>query len=307
MNEFKKRVFETIRIDFAKYLDLKDRVNTTETKKRYMDDLDDYIGKYLINRAMLEEYCDVFNKLDIHGFLKNRKSSTAKYALGNLLQFYHFNKKITDSDYLDIQNELKKHKSIKIYEADFLTEADINYVFNKLFVHETSKNEEYVLLKVIIVLSHQFMFEQKHIMNLKWEGIDFQSGVIRNPRSYDDSLVSEWMNMDEQTFNTLKSYGKLYISTHGSIKPNSYFLEHKRDNINAINNILGIINDRAIFYNHISTRVGIQKLIRSKILIDLEQTSGAALMNYYRIFGCKKDTQLNTSIKEYLARDKSKM
>jgi hypothetical protein len=101
MEDFKGYIFNSIRTDFSKYLDFKDRANTTDTKKRYNDDLEVYIEEHLKYRTLVGDYTDIFNKSDIKAFLTSRKSATAKYALSNLLSFYHFNKRISDSFFLE--------------------------------------------------------------------------------------------------------------------------------------------------------------------------------------------------------------
>lgn len=80
-----------------------------------------------------------------------------------------------------------------------------------------------------------------------------------------------------------------------------------RNDKNSINNLLGILNNRQKNSLQISSKVNLQKMIRSRILLDLMNSEGKSLINFYKIFGVTKDTQLTTAIKEYLVLEKSKM
>lgn len=301
MNTFKANVFESIRTDFYKYLDLKDRANTTITKKRYMDDLEVYIKDHLTDRTMLESYIEIFNKSDLKGFLTTRKSITAKYAISNLLQFYHFNKKINDTEYLDIKNELKKYKSTKKDNMDFLTSEDFTFIFgSRINYKKESEHETIQLLRLIMALSYNCMFEQNHIFEIMWSDIDLSKKIIKNKRAIEQQVISDWIEIEDYTYNLLCPY---QVST----KNRDYLFANLKTDKNSINNLLRILNNRVKNSNNISTRVNLQKIIRSRILIDLIKSDGKDLMKFYKIFGLIKDTQLNTAIKEYLILENSKM
>lgn len=304
MEDFKGYIFNSIRTDFTKYLDFKDRANTTDTKKRYNDDLEVYIEEHLKYRTLVEDYTDIFNKSDIKAFLTSRKSATAKYALSNLLSFYHFNERISDSFFLEIKNELKKYKAKKPQDMEVLSENDFKFLFNSALELEENDKErtEKIILKLILLFSYNYLFEQRHLFNLRWEDIDLKNRTIKNARYNITDL-----NLDKFEMNT-EIYG-LVISVYEILgkEDNEYIFESMKHDKNSINNLLGILNGRQKNYLKISSTVNLQKVIRSRILLDLINSEGKSLINFYKIFGLTKDTQLTTAIKEYLVLEKSRM
>nr|WP_154958440.1 hypothetical protein [Paenibacillus xylanexedens] len=304
MEDFKGYIFNSIRTDFSKYLDFKDRANTTDTKKRYNDDLEVYIEEHLKYRTLVEDYTDIFNKSDIKAFLTSRKSATAKYALSNLLSFYHFNERISDSFFLEIKNELKKYKAKKPQDMEFLSENDFKFLFNSALEIEENDQErtEKKILKLILLFSYNFLFEQRHLFNLQWGDIDLKNRTIKNARYNIKDL-----NLDKFEMNT--EIYELVTSVYGILgrKDNEYIFESMKHDKNAINNLLGILNGRQKNFLKISSTVNLQKVIRSRIVLDLINSEGKSLINFYKIFGLTKDTQLTTAIKEYLALEKSRM
>lgn len=304
MEDFKGYIFNSIRTDFTKYLDFKDRANTTDTKKRYNDDLEVYIEEHLKYRTLVEDYTDIFNKSDIKAFLTSRKSATAKYALSNLLSFYHFNERISDSFFLEIKNELKKYKAKKPKDMEFLSENDFKFLFSSALELEENDNErtEKIILKLLLLFSYNYLFEQRHLFNLRWGDIDLKNRTIKNVRYNISDL-----NLDKFEMNT-EIYG-LVISVYEILgkEDNEYIFESMKHDKNSINNLLGILNGRQKNYLKISSTVNLQKVIRSRILLDLINSEGKSLINFYKIFGLIKDTQLTTAIKEYLVLEKSRM
>ncbi|WP_106766276.1 hypothetical protein [Paenibacillus faecalis] len=304
MGNFKSYIFNSIRTDFSKYLDFKDRANTTDTKKRYYDDLEVYIEDHLKSRILVEDYTDIFNKSDIKAFLTSRKSATAKYALSNLLSFYHYNERVSDSFFLEIKNELKKYKEKKPQDMDFLSENDFKFLFSSALELEENDQEkmEKQLLKLILLFSYNYLFEQRHLFNLQWGDIDLQNRTIKNARYQITELNQEKFDMSNEIY-------ELVISLYGmSEKEDSeYIFESMRHNKNSINNLLGILNGRQKIFLKLSSTVNLQKVIRSRILLDLINSEGKSLIYFYKIFGLTKDTQLITAIKEYLVLEKSRM
>lgn len=305
MDNFRENVYKTIRADFANHLDLKDRANTTETKKRYLDDLEFYINNHLARITIFDDYPIVFDKDAIKAFLTSRKSTTAKYALSNLLNYFHFNRRISDSYFLEINNELRKYK-INKGTTDFLTKEDIKFIFGSRINYKRDKEQELLLtLQLILSLSYHCMFEQNHIYELKWKDVNLLDRTIQNSRSINDPFISKKISLDENTYNLLGAYSN--IKNTGIHNPDEYMFVHLRENKNSINNVLGILNHRKHNYSNLTTRVNLQKVIRTRVLIDLIDSDGKELMNFYKIMGLKKDTQLNSAIKEYLVLINSKI
>lgn len=282
----------------------KDRANTTDTKKRYIDDLEVYIEEHLKFRTLIEDYTDIFNKSDIRAFLTSRKSTTNKYALSNLLSFYHYNERINDSFFLEIKNELKKYKVKKPKDMDFLSGNDFKFIFDSALESEEYDQEktEKQLLKLILLLSYNYMFEQRHLFNLLWDDIDIQNRTIRNPRYNAAELNQDKFELNNEVYELLLSLYEMSNKIESK-----YIFENMRNDKNSINNLLGILNNRQKNSLQISSKVNLQKMIRSRILLDLMNSEGKSLINFYKIFGVTKDTQLTTAIKEYLVLEKSKM
>ncbi|GBG07954.1 hypothetical protein PAT3040_02519 [Paenibacillus agaridevorans] len=304
MEQTKIHIINSIKTDFSKYLDFKDRANTTDTKKRYIDDLEVYIDEHLELRSLVEDYTDIFNKSDIKAFLTLRKSATAKFALSNLLSFYHYNKRVSDSFYLEIKNELKKYRAKKLKDMDFLSDKDFEFLFSSALDSEEYEIEksDIQLLRLILLITYNYTYEQTHIFNLKWGDIDLSNKTIRNLRFNKAGLNQEKFEINEEIY-------ELIVSLFGlsKKKESEYVFENLKHNKNSINNLLGILNGRQKNHLKLSSKVNLQKIIRSRILSDLIKSEGKALINFYKIFGLTKNTQLTTAIKEYLVLEKSKM
>jgi integrase len=187
---------------------------------------------------------------------------------------------------------------------EFLSENDFKFLFNSALEIEENDQErtEKKILKLILLFSYNFLFEQRHLFNLQWGDIDLKNRTIKNSRYNIKDL-----NLDEFEMNT--EIYELVTSVYGILgrKDNEYIFESMKHDKNAINNLLGILNGRQKNFLKISSTVNLQKVIRSRIVLDLINSEGKSLINFYKIFGLTKDTQLTTAIKEYLALEKSRM
>jgi hypothetical protein len=111
-------------------------------------------------------------------------------------------------------------------------------------------------------------------------------------------LVIRNLPLGERTYGLLLAYQEL--EGRGAIPPDAYLFARYREDRNSINAMMGILMQRKQNSAHLTTRVNLQKVIRSRIFLDLIASEGRDLMLFYSIMGLKKDTQLTSAIQEYL-------
>lgn len=300
-------VWSTITNDFLVFLQLRNKGISEETRKHYLGDLKYYITNYFERSMLFESYNDLFDKLKISSYLKSRKGATAKAALSNLLEFYLHTKRISPSDYLDIKKEIKSYVITGNDELDFMSIEDIKFIFSKSveFRFHDRDEEARIIAPLIWSLAYYALFEQKHIQSLSWRDIDLDKKIIRNIRSKSDSLVEDWIALDETTISALQEY----LDYFGNKVKKSASLIHiagKPASNVGINKMLSILNGRVENSTKLSTNVNIQKLNRSRILHDLQASNGGSLMFYFRVLGNIRNKQLENAVNEYLLQVRSK-
>lgn len=300
-------VWSTITNDFLIFLQLRNKGISEETRAHYLRDLKYYISNYFEGSMLFDSYNDLFDKLKISSYLQNRKGATAKAALSNLLEFYLHTRRISPSDYLEIKKEIKSYVITGNDDLDFLSIDDIKFIFSKSveFRFYDRDEEARIIAPLIWSLAYYQLFEQKHIQSLSWEDINLDKKIIRNIRSKNDSLVEDWISLDETTISALQ----VYLDYFGNKVKKSTFLIYisgKPANNVGINKMLAILNNRVENSRKLSTSVNIQKLNRSRILHDLQASNGENLMFYFRVLGNKRNKQLENAINEYLLQVRSK-
>lgn len=297
----------SIRQDFIRYLSLKNSKLSERTKARYISDIDYYIENYIDGDVMVNNYFDFFNKYKIEDYLVNRKSSTSRAALSNLLKFYHNKKRITSDEFLEINEILKSAQKKTQFEYDFINNAVIQGILNNSINYrfpERDQNNK-ILLPLICALSYNFLFEQDHLMKLKWLDINLEQRKIRNLRSVNDEHVKKWIVIDETTYEIIVRYKN---SFYDKPKLTDYFLiiNGTKADTNSINGVLGVLK-RQENMERIGTTVDLQKLIRSKIYNALVESQGTELINYFHLVGLTKATQLEAALRKYIFELNSKM
>ncbi|MCM3342035.1 hypothetical protein M3650_26275 [Paenibacillus sp. MER TA 81-3] len=303
MSDFMTRLFKSIDNDFINYLNLKDKEITEETKTRYIDDLQFYKNRCIVPKhIIIEEYKDLFNSYALKDYHNNRKTSTARFAITNLLEFYFKIGRVSPKDYLDIRNELKKYQSKKTDVSDFLTKDDLTFILSSKFRYSTRRTEEErFLAPLILQLIYYTLFEQNHISQIKWRDIDLVNRKIRNIRSDEDNYCIKWIPLNEDVISLIESYKQFLIKKHNEIVQDDYFIYISQSPANnkSLNRIINLLNDTKDNYEKLSGRVNVQKMIRSRILHGLLDTDGRQLIDFYEIVGLSKETQIVTAIKEY--------
>ncbi|MEK5027655.1 hypothetical protein [Paenibacillus sp. FSL M7-1046] len=306
--DFRQKLFESVSNDFINYLEMKERSTSYETKKRYLDDLNFYIQNCINSKVLIEDYKDFFSKYSLKSYHKLRSSATARYAVTNLLDFYFIVGRIKPQDYIEIKNELKQYQSKKQEPLDFLIKDDLNFLLD--FNYQYSKRrafEDSLLTPMIISLSYSALFEQNHLAKLKWSDFDIKLKRIRNIRFDTDPLVNEWIELNEKFYEVCEKYYNYRISNEIIEKSDNMISINGQsaDNL-SINKLLNVLNDNKSNSLFLSTRVNTQKIIRSRILNDLLETKGKGLIDFYKIIGFNKDTQITSATKEYIMRENSK-
>ncbi|WP_175400667.1 hypothetical protein, partial [Paenibacillus sp. KS1] len=259
--------------------------------------------------TVFDEYKDYFNKFALKHFHDRRKTATARYAISNLVEFFKVIEKLSATEYLNIKNELKNFQNIKEDANDFLIKEDIDYLLS--FQYEFGKKrgiEDQLVAPLIIALSYYMLFEQSHISNLHISDVDLLNSKIKNIRVLHDNIVKEWMPINSTVIELIKRYLD-YRRQLGVLKDddNLIILNGQKLNNRSINDVLNIFNDTKGNTDRLSSRVNLQKIIRTRILFDLVETKGHSLIDFYSIIGFNKDTQLRSATKEYLVRANSEM
>lgn len=213
------------------------------------------------------------------------------------------------TDYLNIKNELDNYQTTTENTKDFFNKDDIDYLLS--FQYEYGKKrgiEAQLVAPLIIALSYYLLFEQMHISNLQIADVDLLNSRIKNPRASSNIFVKQWIPLNDTVIELLRRYLD-YRSQFSLLKDNDKLIVlngQKLDN-RSINEVLNIFNDTKGNTNRLSTRVNLQKIIRTRILFDLEETNGHSLIDFFLLIGLKKNTQLKTAIEEYLMRTITKI
>ncbi|NGP59058.1 hypothetical protein FLT15_12025 [Paenibacillus thiaminolyticus] len=300
--------FESIiKNDFTGFLN--DREISEDTKSRYISDLEYYFNNCISSLTVFDEYKDYFNKFALKNYHERRKTATARYAISNLVEYFKVIDKLNATEYLNIKNELKKYQKIKQDVNDFLNRDDIDYLL--AFQYKFGKKrsvEDKLVAPLIIALSYYALFEQTHISNLQIKHLDLLNSRIKNIRLLHDNFVQEWIPINDTMVELIKRYLE-YRRQFGVLKDDDSMivLNGQKPTNRSINDVLNIFNDTKGNTDRLSARVNLQKIIRTRILLDLIKTNGQSLINFYSVIGFNKDTQILSATKEYLVRVSSQM
>lgn len=295
---------DIIEIDFLKYLDNKGNSLSLRTKKRYLSDIKSYVEQYIIISSVINGLDKFFVQRDISSFLNGRKSSTARATIVNFMGFLkeygHLNI-IKYTELIDYLKSLKPTKTEK--QMEFLSKEQLSFLLNNRIIYNKEDSEEVrTVLPLLLMLSSQLIFEQDHLIKLNWSDVDLDRKRVRNLR--EDSLANKWINIDDVLNNMLiKQRQKA-----SSIKNNAPVLTFKGERLdNSKINTLLLILKRKHNSNILGTSINIQKINRSRILQDLNNSNGTATIEIIKITGLTKNTQLEHALEEYLLNEYSKM
>lgn len=112
-----------------------------------------------------------------------------------------------------------------------------------------------------------------------------------------DRFVDKWLNMDDDSFKIIEKY---YNAYNGTPFEEFVIIMGAPANNRTVNKMLHGVYRSTKNRSRLTTTVDVQKLIRSRILIDLRSTQGQSLMKFYEIMGMTKNTQLENALHQYL-------
>ncbi|MBP2112514.1 hypothetical protein [Paenibacillus silagei] len=230
--------------------------------------------------------------------MEQRKSSTARAALRNLLECFKEKKRIDAAEYLlilkRIQQLVEKEEKKKML---FLSQDQINFLLSSRIKY-TKKQKAYKdVLSATIALSYYFVFDQDLIFKLKNSDVDIENRRVRNLRADTDNKACKWLLICDEAYEMLIPY----ILTRQNSSANAPFL-YIRDvpaNNSNINYLFSILKSKAN-YNYLQTTVDVRGIIRSRILNDLYRSEGKVAIDFLRIFGLKRSTQLENALEKFL-------
>ncbi|MGX5762960.1 hypothetical protein ACWKW1_24490 [Brevibacillus parabrevis] len=286
-----------IKKDFVLYLQTKERSLTPRVQDQYLRAINNYIENYIEESAIVD-YKSFFAKHLIKKFLENRTGSTARAVLTNFLEFLRDPDidKIDSDSYLRIKETLQSVKKTPKEKLDFLTEEDIDYIMHDT-VYSKKQNEEKLLTPLLVTFAYNMLFEQDHIYKLKWNDVDIKNRKIRNLRHDHDKFVDKWMDIDDDSHSIIEKYYNTFI---GAPYDEFVIIKGEPANNQSVNKMLHGVFRSTKNRSKLTTTVDVQKLIRSRILIDLRSTEGKSLMKFYEKMGLKKNTQLENALHQYL-------
>lgn len=304
-NLFSIKQWKAVTVDFAKFLDIRNKGVSEKTKKQYLSDLNFYMKNYILDHVEIGDYKDIFAKYKVMNFLEIRKGATARAAITNLLNFYYDHERLDSSSYLAIKKFIREYDPGEGEEIDFLLNDDISFIFSDDVKYRfPDRDQEATFVAPLIwALSYYCLFEQNHIYKLVMSDVDIKNKRIRNIRSNEDNLINEWVELNEVTLKLIKNY--LKYKKFSNQLDSFIMIAGKQANNASVNKMLSILNGRMENRNRLSTSVNLQKIVRTKILFDLEESQGSKLMNFVRIIGIEKNTQLDNAIRQYLLKANS--
>jgi hypothetical protein len=152
------------------------------------------------------------------------------------------------------------------------------------------------------MMSYHLIFEQDHLIKLNWSDVDLENRRIRNLRK--DRLAYEWISLNNdlcQKLSQLRQNARI-------IKINTPVLTYKGERLdtNTINSLLSILK-RKYNWSVLNSSTDIQKINRSRILQDLNNSKGEATIEIIKITGFTKHTQFEHALEEFSLNEYSKM
>lgn len=293
-----------IKTDFLKYLDKKEPAISLRTKQRYLSDINYYVQNYIKNSNVINELDKFFVLKDILSFLKLRRSSTARATITNfmdfLMEYGHLNK----LKHIELIEYLKSLKQTIIEkQMVFFDDEKLSFLLNnQIFYNKNDSDEAKNILHLLLTLSYQLIFEQDHLIKLNWSDVDLKRKRIRNLRK--DSLAYEWIHIDD-VLHQMLFHHRLRIK---NIQSDTPVLTYKGDRLDnkKINSLLSILK-RKQNMNYLKSTTDIQKINRSRILQDLNNSKGISTIEIIKITGITKNTQFEHALEEYLLSEYSKL
>lgn len=293
-----------IQVDFLRYLNSKENQISDRTKQRYLSDVSNYVENYVANSNVIDSLDKFFIKRDIENFLNQRRSSTARATVVNFMSFLKEYGHLNPLKYLELSEYLKTLKLTKIEkQMKFFNIDELSFLLsNKILYTSKDTDEAKRTLHLILMLSYHLIFEQDHLIKLKWSDVDFEKKRIRNLRT--DKLSYKWILLNEDLIQKLSELKQ--ASEEVNLEAPVLIYKGRQIDNSAINALLSILKRK---YNRskLNGSTDIQKINRSRILQDLNGSEGKAMMDIIKITGFTKHMQFEHALEEFLLNEYSKL
>ena len=293
-----------VHLDFLKYLNGKENKISLRTKKRYLSDINCYVENYVNNSNIIDGLDKFFVPRDIESFLNNRRSSTARATVVNFMNFLKEYGHLSTLKYIELNDYLRSLKlTIVEKQMKFFYDEELSFLLSdEIHYGKKDTEEDKTILHLILMMSYHLIFEQDHLIKLDWSDVDLNKRRINNLR--EDRLAYRWISLNDELLQKLSRMKQ----NATEIKDDSPVLMYKgeRLNTNKINSLLSILKRK----NNLSILGGstdIQKINRSRILQDLNNTRGKETIEIIKITGITKNTQFEHALEEFLLSEYSRM
>jgi hypothetical protein len=297
-NYFDEEDVRNMRKEVLEYLNSKDKKLSDDTVERYHDDIDGFLSEYVLGRIMKDDHASCFSSQILKHYFSKPRSNTVPTAIAILITQWEEQGRLELKFSLDIKRKLSKYVIFSDVELDFLNEKDIGFIFGNSVDYNRNDIEKKIISPVVYGLSFYCGLEQTHIKLLTLSDVNLKSKLIRNIRSDKDETLIKWIKIkDDVLIENLEKY-IAYRSTL-NLKTETFIL-FKGKPPKDLNRFFLILRDRSRNSDNLSTTVDAQKLIRSGILLSLIKSDGMTAIEYIRIHGIEKNTQLNNAFIEYM-------
>lgn len=290
--------------DFLKYLNRKENQISSRTKQRYLSDINYYLENYINNSSIIDGLDKFFVPRDIESFLNNRRSSTARAAVVNFMNFLKEYGHLSTLKYIELNDYLRSLKlTIVEKQMKFFYDEELSFLLSdKIHFGKKDTEEDKTILHLILMMSYHLIFEQDHLIKLNWSDVDLDKKRINNLR--EDRLAYKWISLNDGLW---KKLSQMKQNTT-EINEDSPVLIYKgeRLNTNKINSLLSILK-RKQNLSILGGSTDIQKINRSRILQDLNNTRGKETIEIIKITGITKNRQFEHALEEFLLSEYSRM
>lgn len=290
--------------EFSIYLTEKSEVSS-EVQKRYYADISYYFSNILLRKDNFNNFLSFFESDSISDLYEDRTGDTVSASLHHLLLCMVDRGRIDKEQALLIKEIINSLKPVRVSNpVDYLTDHEsieflfsnrVEFIFNKQRKMDYSKYK--LLAPLIWSLAFDCGMEQKHVMNLLESDFDRTNYRIRNLRRNKNEALTEWIDLKARTFYFLEKY---LASKNSIVTGNLLVLDGRpisSEDINITYRILQRKENAELLKQQI---ISSELLVRSGILMSLEESNGQSLLMQTVVHGTESNTQLVHATKRYI-------
>ncbi|WP_256762423.1 hypothetical protein [Cohnella sp. WQ 127256] len=297
-NYFEEKDVRIIKEEVLDYINRKDRKLSVDTVQRYLDDIDFFLSEYILGKVMKGDHVSCLSSSVLKHYFSKPRSNTAPTAIAILITLWEEQGRLELKFSLDTKRKLSKYVVINVEELNFLEAKDIEFIFGNSVDFNPNDIEKKIIYPVIWGLCVYCGLEQSHIKLLTVSDINIPGKLIRNIRSDTDDTLIKWIKInDDVLIENLERY-MTYRRTL-DLKTETFIL-YKGKEPKDLNKFFSMLRDRSRNSDNLSTTVDAQKLVRTGVLLALLRFEGKTAIEYIRIHGVQKSTQLNNALIEYM-------